>query len=115
MTRSIIFNSFFSSRYLSVFEIYPQSEMPVLTQIAHLHWIPYEGAPDHFLPNTLICSVSYDDRIVFRVLDYRTNHSTCFSADVDMKRNLGFVRVFFVLSKTLKLDPNYLLGRHLRR
>jgi hypothetical protein len=87
----------------------------VLTQIAHLDWISSEESPDHFLPNTLIRSVRYDDRIVFRVLDYRTDYSTSFSADVDVKTNGGFVRVFFVLSKTLKLDPNYLLGRHLRR
>ena len=81
----------FSSDHLSIFEIYPQSEIPVLTQFAHLDWTSSEESPSHLLPNTLIRSVRYDDRIVFKVVDYRTNYSTCFSADVDVKRNGGFV------------------------
>jgi hypothetical protein len=101
--------------HLSIFEIYPQSEIPVLTRIAHLDWM-YSEVPDHLLPDTLIRHIRYHDRIVFRVVDYRTNYSTCFSVDVDVERyGFGFVKVFLFFCKTLKLASNYLLGRHLRR
>ena len=72
----------------------------MLTQIAHhdLERFSFEESPPLLLPNTLIRSVPYDDRIVFRIVDYRTNYSTCFSADIDVKRIGGPVRVFFVLS-----------------
>ena len=89
---------FFSSEHLSIFEIYPQSEIPVLTQIAHLHWNPSEEVPADLLPETVICRVQHDDRIVFRVVDYRTNYSTFFSVDVDAKRS-DRVKVNFILSK----------------
>ena len=67
--------------------------MPVLTQIAHLDdWLPDEE-PAHLLPDTLICRIIHQDRVVFIVVDYRTKYATFFSADVDVKR-IGFVNVF---------------------
>ena len=72
-----------SFRYhLSIFEIYPQSEKPLLTEIARLDWGFSTDHPPHLLPDTLICRAFYGDRIIFRVVDYRTNYSTCFTADV---------------------------------
>ena len=82
----------FSSDHLSIFEIYPQSEIPLLTQIAHLDWSSSQEDLAHLLPDTVICRVFHEDRIVFRVVDYRTNYSTCFSADVNESDN---VEVFF--------------------
>ena len=107
--------SSFSGDYFSIFEIYPQSEIPQLTQIAHLDWFSEEEVPGHLLPDTLICHVFRKDRIVFRVVDYRTDYSTCFSMDVDVYGIGSNYEVFFVLSKTLNLDSNYLLGRRSRR
>ena len=75
----------FSSDHFYIFEIYPQREIPLLTQIAHPKWFPYKEHPVHLLPDTLISRVFHKDRIVFRVVDYRTNRSTCFSADVNVK------------------------------
>ena len=77
-----IFNPFFRDDHFSIFEIYPQSEIPLLTQIAYLDWMSSENEPVHLLPDTLICRVFHEDKIVFRVVDYRTNYSTCFSAHV---------------------------------
>ena len=109
-----IFNFFsFSYKHLSIFEIYPQSEIPLLTQIAHLKWNPFEEVLVHFLPDTLICRIR-DDKTVFKVVNFRTNYSTCFTADVDTKKSCYSAKVFFVLSKILELASNYLLGRHLR-
>ena len=79
----------FSDDYLSIFEIYPQSETPMLVQIADLEWLSSEESPYHFLPDTLIYRTFHEDRIVFRVLNYRTNHSARFSADVDVKKRFG--------------------------
>ena len=87
--------------------MYPQSEIPLLTQIAHIDWFPSEGEVVHLLPDTLIFHVFHGDKIVFRVVDYRTNYSTCFSADVDVKK-IDFVQVFFFFfSKMLKVPSNY--------
>jgi hypothetical protein len=50
-------------------------------------------------------------------VDYRTNYSTCFSADINLEKadfEDGY-DVFFVISKTLMLASNYLLGRCARR
>jgi hypothetical protein len=107
-----IFIPSFRPDKISIFEIYPQSlsETPLLTQIAHLDWSSEDEYPVHLLPDTLI----YREGIVFRVVNYRTNYSTCFSADVNVRVGSD-VEVFFVLSKTLKLASNYLLGRHSRR
>ena len=96
--------SSFSDNYLSIFEIYPQSEIPLLTQIAHLDWIPSEELPAHLLPDILICRVTHDDRIVFKVVDYRTNYSTSFTADVDAKKNGRRVKVFFFFSQDIEVS-----------
>ena len=71
----------------------------MLTQIAHLDCFSPKEHPAHLLPDTLICRVFFEDRIVFRVVDYRTNYSTCFSADVNVENidSEGGVEVFFVL------------------
>ena len=66
---SIIFNSFFySSKHLSIFEIYPQSEIPQLTQIANFSWSPDEE-PLQLLSETLICLHFQEDRMFFRIVD----------------------------------------------
>jgi len=70
------------SYQLSIFEIYPQSEIPLLTQIAHFSSKKY---PVHLLPDTIICRVIRGNRMVFRVVDYRTNYSICFTADVILR------------------------------
>ena len=92
----------FSNSHLSIYETYPQSERPLLTQIAHLDWFSSEKEdPAHLLPDTLICRIFYEVRIVFRVVDYRTNYSACFSAYVDVK-NIDLkpdVEVFFFFPK----------------
>ena len=75
----------FSGDHHSIFEIYPQSETPLLTQIAHLDWFSSKDELTHLLPDTLICRFVHEDRLVFRVVDYRTNYSICFSADVGVK------------------------------
>jgi hypothetical protein len=98
-------NSFF--RYFNncfVYEIYPQSETPHLTQIAHLVFGPtrdYSRA--HLLPGTVIWCDFDDDGIIFRVWDYRLNHSRSFSVDVDVEKFKFNVEVYFILSKALKL------------
>jgi hypothetical protein len=73
----------FSDHTLSIFEIYPKSERPLLTEIA---LIDSEEEPAHLLPDTVVCRDIHDDRIVFRIVNYRTNYSTRFSADVEAKR-----------------------------
>ena len=93
----------FSSDYLSIFEIYPQSEIPMLTKIAHLDWFTYMedlgGSHLHLLPDTLIreTHIFRKNRTVFRVVDYRTNYSTCFSVNVGSRTtdNFRFYEVFF--------------------
>lgn len=91
--------------------------MPSLTQIAHLDWLFTEEDPAHLLPDILIFRTFYGSRIDFRVVYYRTNHSTRFSVDVDVDimDSIDDIEVFFFLSKTLKLASNNLLARHSRR
>ena len=105
-------NSFFRYENCSVYEIYPQSETPHLTQIAHLDFDHFENPSFYLLPGTVIWYRFYADRIVFRVWDYRLNHSINFSVDVDVdkfeRRNL---EVYFILSKVLKLASNSLIHR----
>jgi hypothetical protein len=87
----------FSNSYISIlYEIYPQSETPLLTQIAHLDCNDID-APVHLLTETLICRDFHDDRMVFRVWDYRANYSICFAADIDI--NKVILEVFSVLPK----------------
>ena len=104
-------NSFFRYEDCSVCEIYPQSETPHLTQIAHLDFNPTKDPPAHLLPGTVLWYGFYGDRIVFRVWDYRLNHSVSFSADVDVDKFEYDLEVYFILSKILKLASNSFLGR----
>jgi len=83
--KGLVILSSHSNGRLTIFEIYPQDEIPLLTQIADLDWFPSED-PVHFLPETLIFRVFYQDRIVFRVVDYRKNCSASFSAEVNVKK-----------------------------
>ena len=70
--------------------------MPLLTQIADLGWFSTGNLerPAHLLPDTLIRRVFYQDRIVFGVVNYRTNHSTWFSAHVGVINVKDDVEVF---------------------
>ena len=45
----------FSIHQLYFFEIYPQSKIPLLTQIAHFRRFSCNEAPAHLLPDILIC------------------------------------------------------------
>ena len=104
----------FSPDHLSIFEIYPQSEKPQLTQIAHLDWFSFEEDSPNLLPDTLIYHAFHEHRIVFRIVNYRTNYSTSFPADIDAKK-IGPIEVIFILFKTWKLASNYLLRRYTLR
>ena len=66
-----------------VYEIYPQSETPQLTQVAHLNGPLPVFIETHLLPNKIVWYKGYGDRLVFMVWDYRLNHSTTFSADIN--------------------------------
>ena len=104
-------HSFSFNDHLSIFEIYPQSEIPLLTQIAHVLFFSVLEYPAYLLPDILIC-MSIRGRIAFRVVDHRKNYSTCFSPDLDFDCPFD---VFFVLSKMSKLASNNLLGRQSRQ
>ena len=95
----------------SVYESYPQSETPHITQIAHLDDLdPSVDPPVYLLPDTVIwCGLNRDkDQTVFRVWDYRLNHSINFAVDVFRESDL-YLRVCFILSKTQKPASNHLL------
>ena len=63
--------------------------MPLLTQIAHLNWFPEDDELlAYLLPDIVVCYLPDRDLIVFRVVDYRTNYSTCFMPDVDIIKEL---------------------------
>ena len=103
------------SRYLnwSVHEIYPESETPHLTQIAHLDGLVLDtpnDPPAYLLPVTVIWFDFRENSIVFIVWDYRLNHSTSFSVDVDVKKFEFDLEVYFI-SKALKLAFNSFVGR----
>ena len=110
-------DSFFRLHYCSVYEIYPQSETPRLTKIAHLDSGPNQGEdqPVHLLPGTVILfgfDYGFDNRrIVFTVWDYRLNHSISFSVDVDYDECRQSIDVEFILSKALKLTSDSSVGR----
>ena len=89
-----------------VYELYPQSETPRLTQIAHLDFdYPMKA---YLLPGTVIWLYFVIDRIILRVWDYRLNHSISFSF-ID---NFVFKpEVYFILSKTMKLAFDSFVGR----
>jgi len=62
-----------------VYEIYPQNETPRLSQIAHIDFDPPTRRTMTFLlPDTVVWCESFTDRMVFRVWDYRLNHSISF-------------------------------------
>jgi hypothetical protein len=85
----------YSDQHVSVYETYPQSETLQLTQVAHLNvGAPVSSVP-HLLPNKLVWARTYQDRIVFWVWDYRLNHSTTFSADIN-----DYPKVHFHFSNT---------------
>ena len=90
-------NSFFRFD-CSVYEIYPQSEIPHLTQVAHLDFNPTKVPSARLLPDTVIWYGSYEYRVVFRVWDYRMNYSISFSVDVEFDCNL---EVHIIHSKVL--------------
>ena len=104
-------SSFNRYEHCSVYEIYPQSEKPQLTQIAHLDFNPIEdvGAA-HLLLDRVIWYGFYQDRIVVRVWDYRVNYSTSFSADIDLEKFNYDLEVYCTLIKTLKLASNTFVG-----
>ena len=70
----------FGKNSWSVYEIYPQSDMPHLTQIAHLDFECIDNL--YLLPGKVIWYDKSPERIVFRIWDYRVNHSTSFSVDI---------------------------------
>ena len=104
---------FFRYEYCYVYEIYPQSETPHLTKIAHLDVGPSRGedAPVHLLPGTVIWFNFHNDSVVCRVWDYHLNHSINFSVDVDVNKLEFQIEVDFNLSKALKLASNSLVDR----
>ena len=77
-------NSFFRLGFgrnsWTVYEIYPQSDMPHLTQIAHLSFNHVDNR--YLLPGKVIWYRRSEEGMVFRVWDYRVNHSTSFSLRV---------------------------------
>ena len=88
----------FRSENCFVHEIYPQSETPHLTQIARLDF-DLKNLGSYLLPGTVIWFGYYEDRIVFRVWDYRLNHSISFSVDVDVGEFRTDFEVLFIFPK----------------
>ena len=99
-------NSSFRRKYY-LYEIYPQSETPHLIQIARLDVGPQEHTV--LLPGTVIWFGFYEDKTIFRVWDYRLNHSISFS--VDVIKLFECVKVYFVISKAFKSVSNSSVGR----
>ena len=90
----------------SVYEIYPQNETPRLTQIAHLDFVPHTKT--FLLPGTVIWGDCSMERMIFRIWDYRLNHSISFVVEYLE----GCVpEVYFILSKVPKIAPNSFVGR----
>ena len=92
-----IVNSFFRFEYCVVYEIYPQSETPHLTQIAHLD---FDFSVDlYLLPGKVIWYDIDDDMIVFRIWNYRLapDHSISFSIHLDSDNFL--LKVHFISLK----------------
>jgi hypothetical protein len=99
-------NSFYYYRNAcSIYEIYPLSETPRLSQIAHINFDNHFTA--HLLPDTIIWRFAFRDRIVLRVWDYRLNHSIIFSV-ADIVDDTP--EVYFILSEGLKLASDSLVG-----
>ena len=87
----------------SVYEIYPQSEAPGLTRIAHLDFDRPHLGRTYVLPETVIWHYCFIDGSDFRVWDYRLNHSISFSVVEYLDSE---PEVYFILSKGLKLASN---------
>jgi hypothetical protein len=104
----LVYGKFVFRETCSVYEIYPQSETPRLTRIAHL--VVFDPPMWAFLlPRTVIWCYSVMDRIVLRVWDYRLNHSISFSVVVN---NFDYKpEVYFIPSKGPKLASNSFVGR----
>ena len=103
----LVYSKFVFRETCSVYEIYPQSETPRLTRIAHL--VVFDPPLCAFLlPGTVIWCYSVMDRIVLRVWDYRLNHSIGFSVVDNFDYN---PEVYFIPSKEPKLASNSFVGR----
>ena len=113
----MVHGKFVFSFNCSVYEIYPKSETPHLTQVAHLDFEPPEDfePPGDFgallLPGTVIWNGFCDDMMVFKVWDYRLNHSISFYVDVQVDISALDLKVYFILFKALKLASNPFIGR----
>ncbi|KAF8801190.1 hypothetical protein BYT27DRAFT_7342089 [Phlegmacium glaucopus] len=68
----------------SCYEIYPQSETPQLTQIAHLDFA--YSRYRYILSDNIIWYTPLPHEIIFRVWDYRLNASVSFTAEVDVAK-----------------------------
>ena len=106
---SIVNSFFFRFKNCIVYEIYPRSETPHLIQTARLDSHLCDNPPTYLLPGIVIWYRSYEDKVVFRVWDYRLNHSISFFVNVDNFEH--DVEVYFILSKALKLASNSFVGR----
>ena len=84
--------------------------MPHIIQIAYLDFGLTIGSAACLLPGTVIWIGFYEDKTIFRVWDYRLNHSISFSVE-----SFERVKVYFVLSKALKSASNSLVCSHWRR
>jgi hypothetical protein len=105
-------NSFFSRDNCSVYEIYPQHETPHLSRIAHLDLDPPKEPLARLLPDVVIWFGfnGGSDKIVFRVWDYRLNHSISFTVDLFVHYE-DDLDVCFILSEALKLAFSSFFGR----
>ena len=96
----------YACRNCTIYEIYPESETPILTKITHLDLDPSQYLYVCLLPGTVIWHGIYNGRVVFRVWDYRQNHSISFSVDVKCKKfDLNLKVHLIILSKALKTGP----------
>ena len=99
----LVYSKFVFRETCSVYEIYPQSETPRLTQIAHLDFDP--PSMTYLLPGTVIWFDCYMDRWVFGVWDYRLNHSISFSVVENLEDFEP--EVYSFIHKALKLASIY--------
>ena len=91
-----------------VFLSSPTTAIPILYHYATgLQLLPIYSMPS--IP--VSCRERSAREIVFRVWDYRLNHSISFSVDVDVDKFENALRVYFILSKALKLASNSFIGR----
>lgn len=68
-----------------VYEIFPQSKTPQLTQIANRSFSTRSKRRQAYsLPNKVISYAFYGKSLMFTVWDYRLSHSVCFMADIDL-------------------------------